>query len=76
MGGHCIARPILGQRSVCGISHARMEGQMISTGHPGDSDPLAELPTCPECGIWLTQDLFDDWICEDCDAKQKNEEPT
>jgi len=46
---------------------------MISTGYPGDSDPLAELPTCPECGIWLT--LFDDWICEDCDAK-KNEEPT
>jgi hypothetical protein len=52
-----------------------MEGQMISTGYPGDSDPLAELPTCPECGIWLTQDLFDDWICEDCDAKEnKNEE--
>jgi hypothetical protein len=48
---------------------------MISTGYPGDSDPLAELPTCPECGIWLTQDLFGDWICEDCDAK-KNEEPT
>jgi hypothetical protein len=50
-------------------------GEMISTGYPGDSDPLAELPTCPDCGIWLTQDLFDDWICEDCDAK-KNEEPT
>jgi len=32
---------------------------MISTGYPSDSDPLAELPTCPECGIWLTQDLFD-----------------
>jgi hypothetical protein len=49
--------------------------QMISTGYPGDSDPLAELPACPECGIWLTQDLSDDWICEDCDAKEnKNEE--
>jgi hypothetical protein len=28
MGGHCIARPILGQRSVRRVSHARMEGQM------------------------------------------------
>jgi hypothetical protein len=75
MGSYRAASAVLVVSSVCCVSHARMEGQMISTGYPGDSDPLAELPTCSECGIWLTQDLFDDWICEDCDAK-KNEEPT
>lgn len=61
MGGHSIAHPILGQRTIRSLSDGGMER------------PVKRV--CKDCGAQMVQDFFGDWFCDECEAEKMKNPP-
>jgi hypothetical protein len=61
MGGHSIAHPILGERTIRSLSHGGMER------------PVKRV--CKDCGAQMVRDFFGDWFCDECEAEKMKNPP-